>query len=515
MWLGESALVQGDARHAEDGRCPAVVSTPRVTSHPEDPLTPDEHARQLALLRFAVVRDLLVDPPPQGDLADALRRLADTTWKLPDGTPTRFGFSTIEAWYYAARGQADPLHALTSRVRRDRGARRAIDAQLLADLRRQYEQHPGWTAKLHHANLAALIRQTYPGTYRIPSYATVRRTLKGQGWTRRRRARTKGQERAQARLERRETRRFEVSHAHALWHLDFHEGSRKVLTADGRYRAVKALAVLDDHTRLVCHIQWYLAEDTERLVHGVVQAILKRGLPGEIMHDNGSAMTSAEFRQGLEDLGVGPCPTLPYSPHQNGKQEKFWDALEGQPVAMLERVEPLELGLLNRATQAWVERDYHRSKHGGIDQAPLDRLASASCVARPAPDTDALRFAFTRQITRKQRRSDGTIALFGVRFEIPSRLRTLDTLTVRCRRWDLSQAWVIDPRTRDVLARIVPDDPTARADGRRRALAEPEPRPAVEPDDDPIPPRLRELMAAYSADGAPPAFLALDDVETP
>ncbi len=39
--------------------------------------------------------------------------------------------------------------------------------------------------------------------------------------------------------------------------------------------------------------------------------------------------------------------------------EKFWDALEGTVVALLEKVEPLTLDLLNRASQAWVERDYH------------------------------------------------------------------------------------------------------------------------------------------------------------
>jgi transposase InsO family protein len=474
-------------------------------------LTPEEHARQLALLRFAVIRDLLVDPPDRGDLAEALRALAQSTWKLPDGSPTQFGFSTIEGWYYLAKGQADPVRALTSAVRSDRGTRRAIDDTLLRDLRHQYEQHPGWTAKLHHSNLAALIREKYPDTYSIPSYATVRRTLKAQGWTRRRRARTKGQERAQERLERRETRRFEASHAHALWHLDFHEGSRKVMTKDGRYRTAKAFAVLDDHTRVVCHVQWYLAEDTERLVHGFIQALLKRGLPGELMHDNGSAMTSADFQQGLQDLGITSCPTLAYSPHQNGKMEKFWDALEGTVVALLEKVEPLTLDLLNRASQAWVERDYHREKHAGIEEPPIERLARASSVARAAPDTDALRFAFTRQEKRTQRRSDGTVMLFGVRFEVPSRLRTLETLTIRCRRWDLSHAWVVDPRTRDVLARIVPDDPTQRADGRRKPIEPPNVGAPNATNHDPMPPKLRELLADYAADGTPPAFFALDD----
>jgi putative transposase len=469
-------------------------------------------ARQLALLRFAIVRDLLVDPPARGDLAGRLRALADQTWKLPDGAPVRFAYSTIEAWYYAARHAADPVTVLTSKARADRGCLRALDETLLAELRKQYTQHPAWTAKLHHKNLAALIRSKYPDT-RIPSYATVRRVMKAQGWPRHRRARTPGQEKAAQRRANLEVRRFERTHAHALWHFDFHEGSRRVLLSDGSYHKTFVLAFLDDHTRVICHIQWYLAEDVERLVHGFVQAALKRGLPREVMHDNGSAMRAAEFLQGLERLGVGSSPTLAYSPYQNGKQEKFWDTLEGQLVAMLDGVDPLDLQTLNKATQAWVEGDYHRSVHDGIDAPPLDRLATAPTVAREAPSGDDLRFAFTAAVTRKQRRSDGTISLDGVRFEIPSRLRTLTRLTVRYRRWELSEAWVVDPRTDDVLARVVPEDPHRNADGQRRPVEDPSPLLAADAAPDPFPPHLRELMQAYAADGMPPAFLPLDDSE--
>lgn len=479
-----------------------------------DTQDPAHLVRQRALLRFAVIRELLVDPPPRGELATALRHLAKQIYKQSDGTPVRFGFSTIEAWYYAARDAPDPLGALTSQARIDRGRHRVFDDTLLAELREQYAQHPSWTAKLHHKNLAALIRQRYPGAYRIPSYATVRRVLRRQGWCRQRRARTEGQRRAAHRRATLEIRRFERSHAHALWHFDFHHGSRRVVGADGVYRTPIVLAFLDDHTRLICHIQWYLHEDTQRLVHGFVQAVQKRGLPRDVMHDNGAAMRSAEVRQGFEDLGIEAHSILAHSPYQNGKQEKFWDTLEGQLLPMLEHVDPLDLKTLNATTQAWVEGDYHRTVHTGIDTPPLERLAAAASVARDAPTTDTLRRAFTQRVTRIQRRSDGTVSLHGVRFEVPSRLRTLKHLTLRVRRWDLSEATIMDPRTHDVLARIVPEDPHRNADGRRRPVASPDVVLSTEPAE-PFPPHLRELMAAYAADGLPAAFLPLDDDAEP
>ena len=74
------------------------------------------------------------------------------------------------------------------------------------------------------------------------------------------------------------------------------------------------LAILDDHSRLVCHAQWYLDETADRLVHGLVQAFLKRGLPRALLSDNGSAMIATETTEGLTRLSVTQHTTLPYKP---------------------------------------------------------------------------------------------------------------------------------------------------------------------------------------------------------
>ncbi len=56
----------------------------------------------------------------------------------------------------------------------------------------------------------------------------------------------------------------------------------------------------------------------------------KRGLPRSLMSDNGSAMTSEEFTEGLQRLSIIHEKTLPYSPYQNAKQEVFWGQVEGR-----------------------------------------------------------------------------------------------------------------------------------------------------------------------------------------
>jgi len=152
----------------------------------------------------------------------------------------------------------------------------------------------------------------------------------------------------------REVRSFGSEYVSGLWHLDFHHGSLKVLRPQGERVRPILLAILDDRSRLICHAQWYLDETAESLVHGLVQAFLKRGLPRALLTDNGSAMIATETTEGLTRLSVTRRTTLPYSPHQNGKQESFWNPVEGRLVAMLGGQRDLTLALLNEATQAWV-----------------------------------------------------------------------------------------------------------------------------------------------------------------
>ena len=142
----------------------------------------------------------------------------------------------------------------------------------------------------------------------------------------------------------------------------------------------------------------------------------------------------------------------------------------------------------------------------------ISRLAAAT---NSAEDAERLRLAFTMEQTRIQRKSDGTISVAGVRFELPSRFRTLGRVTVRYRRWDLSSAWMIDPRTKVVLAKLRPLDKAANANRRRRSLAplpdEPEASPSAGSGDS-MPPLMRKLLADYAATGLPPAYLPKDEL---
>ena len=91
--------------------------------------------------------------------------------------------------------------------------------------------------------------------------------------------------------------------------------------------------------------------------------------------------TSFDYRrangQTLRDLSIEHWPTLPYSPYQNGKQEKFWQTLEGRMMGMLENKTDLTLKELNLYTQAWVEQGYNNNYHEEIGCTPVERSQQA------------------------------------------------------------------------------------------------------------------------------------------
>ena len=485
---------------------------------PKDDATP---ARvKWAQFRFSVVGALLAAPPKKGDLRAQLAALASKTWRHPiTGEPYAPARSTIERWYYGARSNRDPVTALARAVRKDSGSTRGMKPELKDLIVTQHREHPGWTYKLRYDNLDVLVKAK-PELGPLPSYRSLLRFMKATGLIKRKRkgrAGSPGARRAEHRFEHREVRGYESEYVNALWHYDFHHSSARVLLSRGEWVYPVLCGILDDHSRLCCHAQWYLAETAENLIHALVQAYLKRGLPRADLSDNGSAMIAHETTEGLGRLGIVHDTTLPYSPNQNGKQERFWSTLEARLVAMLEGATDLTLAKLNEATQAWVEMAYNRAVHASLGRTPLDCFLNDRDVARPTRSIDELRLAFTQSLVRKQRRTDGTIRIDGVRFEVPSRYGHVERINVRYASWDLTRAYVCDPTTGAVLATIRPQDKRRNAEGARAVRQTPGGAAHDSMPDDheskEIAPLLKKLMADYAATGLPAAYLPKDDLD--
>jgi len=133
-------------------------------------------------------------------------------------------------------------------------------------------------------------------------------------------------------------------------------------------------------------------------------------------------------------------------------------------------------------------------------------------VLRECPESQVLRGAFRLEVSRAQRRSDGTVSLQARRFEIPARYRHLVRVHLRYARWDLSAVDLIDARRATVLCAIYPIDRAANASGRRRALSAADglaqaDAGASAPSESGMAPLLRQYIAEFAATGVPPPFI--------
>ena len=467
-----------------------------------------------ANFRFSVIGRLLSCPPKKGHLQRSIWQLAQKTYQHPIEPDRKIsiGASTIERWYYKARSATDPIAVLGRKIRSDAGIRWSMSHALLKALKDQYQAHPRWNVQLHYDNLVALAKEQ-PQLEPMPSYKTVLRCMRDNGWLRINGPAqpSNGQQLAIQRLQSREVRSFEVAYVHGLWHLDFHQAKIGILDTDGKWHRPMALAILDDHSRLCCHLQLYLAETAECLVHGLKQAFMKRGLPRALMTDNGAAMLAEETRRGLQRLGIEHETTLPYSPYQNGKQEAFWGQLESRLLELLRGVKDLKLAFVNQAAQAWAEQDYHRNIHSEIKTTPLTRMLNGRNVARPVPDSRFLQLAFTRRIRRTPRRSDATVVVDGIRYELPVRFAHLSSVILRAPGWDKSQMMLVDPDTDAPLVRLLPQDKVKNASSMRRAINAQ--KAITQSRDNSLPALLRKWLADYAATGLPPAYLPKEELK--
>jgi putative transposase len=474
---------------------------------------------QWARFRFSVVGPLLAAPPARGQLQEELKSLVAKKWRHPlTGQWVQFGLSTIEGWYYTARNEKrDPVQALRRKIRSDQGQHPALNPPVRDLLLTQYRQHPSWSYQLHADNVAVLVEKQ-PALGTAPSYASVLRYMKDHGLVKRPRRgplHSPGAQAAEHRFESREVRSYESEYVHALWHLDFHHGSVRVLLDKGQWVYPLLLGIIDDHSRLCCHAQWYLAEGAEELCHGLSQAFQKRALPRALMTDNGSAMLATETTEGLARLSIVHETTLCYSPYQNGKQESFWNGIEGRLLPMLEGVADLSLPQLNEATLAWIEMEYNRAEHSELGEAPLQRYLHHRDVGRPCPSSAELKLAFTAEVGRTQRRSDGTISLEAIRFEIPSRYAHFQRISLRVASWDLSQVHLADPTTGAILCRVFPQDKHKNAEGQRATRTGPlDTSPTLTPPPSGLAPLLEKLIHQYATTGLPPAYLPKNEASS-
>jgi transposase InsO family protein len=210
-------------------------------------------------------------------------------------------------------------------------------------------------------------------------------------------------------------RKFEVQMSNDLWQSDCMHGPQVI--HEGKSRKSYLFAFIDDHSRLIPHGQFYLAENIESYLDCFWIALRKRGVPRKLYVDNGPSFRSHRLQIGCASLQIGLSYARPYRPQGKGKIERFFRTVRGQFLVELPR--ELSLEDLNTRFGDYIENSYHTRQHGSTGEMPLERYLKDAKALRRAPGE--LPEYFRKREVRTVN-NDRTVRLGGHLFEAPSGL---------------------------------------------------------------------------------------------
>jgi putative transposase len=374
----------------------------------DDPEGRARRAEEIGLFRYGLISDVL--RPEGGEtslkLYQRLREKAGRSYCIPGSRRTRVAEETLRDWIQLYKEGG--FDALKPKPRKDIGSARAIPQAVidaLVDFKDQHRDHSvsmviDEVKKTHEVARAT----TLP-------LSTVHRVLSRAGVM----------DRHPECPTTKDRRHFAFERAGELWMSDVMHGPSVVVSGRRKQKAY-LICMLDDATRVIPSAAFALSEGTVAFLLVLRQAVMRRGIPLRLYVDNGSAFRSHHLALVCARLGITLIHARPYQPAGKGKQERFFRTVR---MRFLPTLGPADLGsldALNRRLWAWVEGEYHRAPHRGLDgTTPLDAWAMRSGDVRTAgPELD-LHEMFLFEQKRKVHK-DRTLSLDGVAYEVDAAL---------------------------------------------------------------------------------------------
>jgi putative transposase len=369
-----------------------------------DPQT--ERAQAIALFRYGVIAELVQWPKEEKGLYEAIQTKAERDYAIPGSTRTRVAAETIRDWLKAYRRGG--FEALLPKSRTDRGQTRRLPPAVVEALLATKEANPALSVQL----VIRTVRQRpeVPPELPLPP-ATVHRLLARHGLM----------DSAKSAGQTQDRRRFAFAQAGELWMSDVMHGPA-VVVGERVKRKTYLIAFIDDATRVIPYASFALAENTRTFLPVLEQAILRRGVPGKLFVDNGSAYRSTHLALVCAKLGIALIHARAYQPQGKGKIERWFKTVRAQLLTRLTAADTASLTALNRRLAAWIEGEYHHTPHRGLDGAtPLEQWARTGAGVRfPEAGLD-LADLFLHEAVRKVQK-DRTVSLHGVLYEVDAAL---------------------------------------------------------------------------------------------
>jgi putative transposase len=317
----------------------------------------------------------------------------------------RFTWRTIQTWY--SRYKKSGITVMMPKPRSDRGGPRKVNLEQLVEaidhVRPQFHNKVVNPAALYRACIESGVlarTEVAPNTFRrlIARFELLKPD-------------------AEVELEGRLA--FSKQHANQMWQADTMVGP--YVTHGGGKVQAKLIAFIDDASRLCCHGEFFVAENTTTLITALRSALYKRGVPEAMYVDNGSVYASQEMAQICVRIGTLLCHTPVRDGAAKGKVERFFRTV--RESFLIRNLDLSSVAALNGAFTRWVEDEYHMSEHRTLRMKPIDRFGlDLSRIRFLSPNAVNDELFFVEQARTVL--ADNTFSLRNLRFEAPRDLRS-------------------------------------------------------------------------------------------
>jgi len=217
-----------------------------------------------------------------------IRNVAALTFTDEEGNPRQFTWRTIQTWYYRYKNHG--ITGMGPSQRSDKGITRKITPEELLEAINQALPH--FRNKKKRFNKMSIYR------FCIANGLLSKNEVSQTSFYRLIRQYDLLNPEAEQTNKRRLA--FSMQYANQLWQAD---------TMFGPYiggRQAKLIAFIDDASRVLCHGEFFFEENVDSMVTAIRSAFYKRGLPEQLLVDNGSiypnVAKSGELCGGVECL---------------------------------------------------------------------------------------------------------------------------------------------------------------------------------------------------------------------
>jgi transposase InsO family protein len=358
---------------------------------------------------------------------ERILNVANMTFLDEEGNPRQFTWRTIQTWYY--RYKSHGITQMTNRPRKDKGQVRKTTPEEVLEALNAARPH----FRDERMNKGALYRFCIEKGLlqrdRIASTTFYRFIREYELLD----PRDKDHKKRLA---------FSMKHANQLWQADTMfgpfcgttgcgttgcgttgcgtTGCGTTGTAQPARKQARLIAFIDDASRVLCHGEFFFEENVDTLMRALRAAFYKRGVPEQLLVDNGSIYCSQEITLVCARVGCILRHTAVRDAAAKGKIERFFRRVRDQ--FLVRQLDLSSLQTLNRQFTEWVENDYNATLHDAIGMKPIDRFGIDLARVRflsPSEHNDELFYA---EATRKVKK-DNTFSFSGRRYETPVDLR--------------------------------------------------------------------------------------------